>query len=637
MFRFLFFVFFINLVFANDASLLQTPTQKLADKPKDSKIQITAHNGKTYCYTPSFSSKEGYVYLDFCHKAKPARYDVFYRVSWNVNNTWLCMTAPDGVMKGTKSSGYLRLRPCVLNDKNQQWLVKNNKFYTFDSKFEVQDYSWYAFITKNPKEAYTHSLKDMQNWINTLATPPTLSIKTFIGWSFISPMQFSVYYLQNNQSFQDDLIELIYNPENGHIAQYDTSSGSLACIASKQSSSQDWNWVKWVNCNDKISKYKESTYWEFFALVGSSGALRDRNGNFLRLMQYGANWGVPYTAKPSFLEKDSTNSPKSLFLFNEYIERWNRYVNGNLGDSLNFCPSPSNQVQDNIKSTQILKSKRVIRSLPPSFQITEEWLQRFYQIARSNDGSVERIGICGVCLLHSFQILAELEEYHSRQPLSSGGYFFDTAEHRNPFISFRSRYNLLAERLSELIVTNIPLETRQQYNERVMRNFEAMAETMLPHYTWRASAIAENPNDIATLINTMLQAPLGSLWIVNIYTGNRQGGALSGHAMPVLRVEEGIYFIPTNLSTASFETYRQHIARNALARNTSDAFRILTPRGRILVALSNVQLTGAVANPLNISISNNNCTGEGDDRHGNGAMPSALSINQCFGGRCILQ
>ena len=55
-----------------------------------------------------FQAEEGYVYLDSCSKAKPARYDVFYRVSWNVNNTWLCMTAPDGVMKGTKSSGYLR-------------------------------------------------------------------------------------------------------------------------------------------------------------------------------------------------------------------------------------------------------------------------------------------------------------------------------------------------------------------------------------------------------------------------------------------------------------------------------------------------------------------------------------------------
>ncbi|MBE8310287.1 DUF1561 family protein, partial [Leptospira borgpetersenii] len=90
-------------------------------------------------------------------------------------------------------------------------------------------------------------------------------------------------------------------------------------------------------------------------------------------------------------------------------------------------------------------------------------------------------GICGVCLLQTFQMLAELQEYHSQRPLSAGGYFFDTAPNTDPFISFRQRYPLLDNTLTDAINIFGP-----SYNTTWLLTL-AYAITMLPQYEWTLS------------------------------------------------------------------------------------------------------------------------------------------------------
>ena len=69
-------------IFANAA-------QKLADEPRDRPIQVRDHSSdKVYCYDPSFSKGDGYIYLNYCEKSKSARYDVFERISYYINDTW---------------------------------------------------------------------------------------------------------------------------------------------------------------------------------------------------------------------------------------------------------------------------------------------------------------------------------------------------------------------------------------------------------------------------------------------------------------------------------------------------------------------------------------------------------------------
>lgn len=114
----------------------------------------------------------------------------------------------------------------------------------------------------------------------------------------------------------------------------------------------------------------------------------------------------------SYIPKDTANSPISLFLFSKDIKDWENYANANAGANLHFCPAPGRQLH---------KLKRVLRSLPPTFTLTPPWVRRIYQIVNTSDGISQLVGDCGVCLLQSYQIIAELQEYHASTPLQSGG------------------------------------------------------------------------------------------------------------------------------------------------------------------------------------------------------------------------
>ncbi|WP_143428342.1 DUF1561 family protein, partial [Helicobacter sp. 13S00477-4] len=413
--------------------------QKLTDKPIDKSIHIKTHDKGNYCYAPVFTKGEAYIYIDDCSSSyvQSARYDVFQRIAYKINNNWLCLTAPSSVTgidgESTQQWDYVLLRPCAINDANQRWVIKNNAIWTADEKYRIKDYQWYAFISKKSDDYYDHTLdSSMQAWSNTIATPGNISFKTPLSWTFIDPTQWGVYYIQNNKSTLDEVINLYYNPENGHIAQFYPSDGSLYCMTSNHNSKDNWDWVSWNVCSDDIPKNKDNKYWDTSFLIENKGAIRDYQGNILRITKYGTNWGVPYTAKPSYLQKDTSNTPDSLFLFSHDIEKWNRYVDGNLGETLHYCPAPGHKLAQN--------NGRIKRSLPPDFKLNEEWRKRLYAIATSTDTSKETSGICGSCLLQSFQMIAELQEYYSSTPLQSGGYFFDTAPNTNPFISFRQRF-----------------------------------------------------------------------------------------------------------------------------------------------------------------------------------------------------
>ena len=141
----------------------------------------------------------------------------------------------------------------------------------------------------------------------------------------------------------------------------------------------------------------------------------------------------PYTSKPKYI--DATNSHVSNFIFAKEINDWQRYINANIADNLEYCPAPGKANADtkkplkrnkrgleddfikeaNIKplmASNVPSSHKIVRSLPPGFKITEDWIRRFWEISTTTrSGTSPFIGVCGVCLLHSYQIVAELQEY----------------------------------------------------------------------------------------------------------------------------------------------------------------------------------------------------------------------------------
>ncbi|AKH78108.1 hypothetical protein BRAT_14345 [Leptospira interrogans serovar Bratislava] len=597
-------------------SVIQKPT----DPPKDKPIKVIVSGEGKFCYGPDFSGGESYIIIEQCWQmhVMNARYDVFQRISYNINNTWLCITAPEKVIKAEKNWDYVHLRPCTINDPLQRWTIKDNSFWTADGFYRLKNYNWYGYISRNSGDRYNHTLDpSMNDWVNTVATPGNISIQTSIAWNLQTTEGQERYFIRWGGS-DKNTTPLYYNPESGHIAQYDPISGSLYCMYSQVGGNQ-WNWVTWALCSDAAISKDNPAFWNVFFKTEEGGIITDYKGNLLRVTRYGSNWGVAYAAKPDFVKTDTKNSPTSLFVLDKSLLDWTRYTYSNLGKTDQYCPAG--------KHGSIIH-RRIKRTLPPDFQLTEEWIQRLYAIARSTTRQTQHSGICGVCLLQTFQMLAELQEYHSQGPLSAGGYFFDTAPNADPFISFRQRYPLLDNTLSDAINIFGP-----SYNTTWLLTL-AYAITMLPQYEWTLSNTFNTRPEILSYISSLINSPPGSIWLA-ILRWRRPDGTFIGHSVPILRTSQGLVVIPTNVSSSrTLENFRQSLIPS------TDPNHIITNLERPNVTLTRfttIELGGLYQNTFDFLISNNNCTGEGEDRRGTGNYPSSTSVNQCSGdGRCAL-
>ena len=102
-----------------------------------------------------------------------------------------------------------------------------------------------------------------------------------------------------------------------------------------------------------------------------------------------------------------------------------------------------------------------------------------------------------------------------------------------------------------------------------------------------------------------------------------------------MRTNEGIVMIPTNIRALSLDALRRYMQ---VATNTDELRARLTARARgrtsILAGLGLIQVREAPNLPFASALSFSDCVGEGEDRRGNNALPSAATLNQCASGRC---
>ena len=652
---------------------IQVP-QKLADTPKDSVIKVMDGTKRIRCYMPDVSSV--YVVIGTCRTswAKPARYDVFGRIAYKLDDTWFCLSAPESVAKTkTKSRDYLTLKPCVINDTKQQWKVKDDLFYSVDESYFVKDDGDYLYAASvRDSSLYTSKIdKSMSEWLNTIATPVNLSISMSLAWDYATKDGSERYFLYNNGSAKNTT-ELYYNLESGHIAQYDGYK-NINCLYADLNGAQ-WNWAWWGACTDASapSKAKNKAYWGFVRMSETQSLLINHQGAALRVTRTGIHWGKPYVATAEYLPKDNTNSPTSRFVIDTDTQEWLRFISANEGDNLPFCPAPDTQNALNLaqnaisntnstqnavssanqstnsawnsnkmpnsapNSTQNLAQTPNLKLFPPlpqGFSLTEAWINRLLAITSTKDNTDFTQGVCGVCLLQSFQMLAELLE-NPQMPRTSGGYFFDTQAGANPFISFAARNSLLYQTLDDLVewfpsYSAGEVATQQEIFE-FNNNLALMsAVALLPQYDWRIVATSQEANDVARVVSALFNAPQGSAFLLSLRLG--RSGQVGGHAMVALRLQNGVVLVPTNATmtlqefrafVAPMNTYAEFFARFAYFDFSVENLSLISAEGAYMNAFANV-------------VSLNNCTGEGENRRGNRAMPQRAFVNQCANGRCF--
>ena len=621
--------------------------QKLADSPKDSIIKVLDENGQIRCYMPDVRSV--YVVIGTCRTswAKPTRYDVFGRIAYNIEDTWLCLTAPESVVQTKrKDKDYLTLKPCAINDKKQRWKLKDDLFYGLDESYVIKDDGAYLYAANmrdtSLKLSKIHA--SMSEWLSTIARPANLSILTSLAWDYTTSEGRERYFLYNNGSGRNTT-DLYYNLESGHIAQYDGYKG-LNCLYADLGGAQ-WSWAWWGKCTDAKAPSKNRAYWRFIRVSEAESVLLNFQGAALRVTSTGIYWGTPYIVAPKYLLKDNSNSPTSRFIIDKDTQDWLRFIYANIGDNLPSCPAPAQNLQSqnllansqnpnlhNPNPQNLAQSlQNQVPPLPYDFSLNDAWRARLLAIINTNDGSPTSSGVCGVCLLQSFQIIAELLE-NPRVPRVSGGYFYDTQAGTNPFVSFQARNSLLYQTLDDIVswFPNYAQSPNISPNEAFIYNNNLAlmsAIALLPQHNWRITTRAQNPSDIPRVINTIFNSQRGSAFVLLLRL-NFAGGE-GGHAMVALQTTQGVVLVPTNaaMSAEEFNGF------SAPIRNMSEFMQRFSAYNFGIANIALLEVSGTFTSAFIENISLNNCTGFGDGRRGNSALPTSAFVNQCASGRCL--
>ena len=280
-----------------------------------------------------------------------------------------------------------------------------------------------------------------------------------------------------------------------------------------------------------------------------------------------------------------------------------------------------------------------ILQLPIDFNLSA-WVARMLQIiGTTNDEALAtRTGICGTCMLHSYQIIAEFMHYHNSPPLG-GGYFFDAVPNTNPFTSFQNRNPLLYDTLSDIVDyygrTNLIGHT-ETFTNTVEVAF-ASSISMLPQYEWNLIGSASTTREINALLSNIFNvAQPGAMYFTVLMRYVPETRDFRGHAVVTIRASTGFIVIPTNIRGISLNSLRAYTQLATTPQELQERFTMrLTGSPLNLVGLAFIEVREPFNLPFASALSFQDCGGFGEDRRGNAALPRASTLNQCSSGRCI--
>lgn len=310
-------------------------------------------------------------------------------------------------------------------------------------------------------------------------------------------------------------------------------------------------------------------------------------------------------------------------------------------DAVNLNANFNANSNGNLGANSGVNLNKPTLQLPIDFNLSA-WVARLLQIiGTTNDEALAtRTGICGTCMLHSYQIIAEFMHYHNSPPLG-GGYFFDAVPNTNPFTSFQNRNPLLYDTLSDIVDyygrTNLIGHT-EIFTNTVEVAF-ASSISMLPQYEWNLIASASTTREINALLSNIFNvAQPGAMYFTVLMRYVPETRDIRGHAVVTIRAATGFIVIPTNIRGISLNSLRAYTQLATTPQELQERFTMrLTGSPLNLVALAFIEVREPFNLPFASALSFQDCGGFGEDRRGNAALPRASTLNQCSSGRCIIK
>lgn len=308
-------------------------------------------------------------------------------------------------------------------------------------------------------------------------------------------------------------------------------------------------------------------------------------------------------------------------------------------DAVNLNANFNANANGNLGANSGANLNKPTLQLPIDFNLSA-WVARMLQIiGTTNDEALAtRTGICGTCMLHSYQIIAEFMHYHNSPPLG-GGYFFDAVPNTNPFTSFQNRNPLLYDTLSDIVDyygrTNLIGHT-ETFTNTVEVAF-ASSISMLPQYEWNLIASASTTREINALLSNIFNVSQpGAMYFTVLMRYVPETRDFRGHAVVTIRASTGFIVIPTNIRGISLNSLRAYTQLATTPQELQDRFTMrLTGSPLNLVGLAFIEVREPFNLPFASALSFQDCGGFGEDRRGNAALPRASTLNQCSSGRCI--
>lgn len=608
----------IFILFALSLTLFaQSVAQNRANKIQDARLFVKAWDGNVFCLGPKIVGDRTLLAMLPCKDVRTSRYDLYKRLAFRFNDNWLCASLSDDMKKNKKTSDYVELKPCILNDDSQWFNIKDEFSLSAYPKTKITEKNFLVVATNNNFGNKLNIFKEvMKEWLEATPPPVNYALKTPIYFLNQTGNKVDRFYLNKNGASKTPF-NFYYDTFTGKIAVYNPKSASFECLESNLNN-KDFTFIGFKKCNfeDRESKFA----WNFNLFENSF--ILDSKNNLLDVAR-GGDFGKLFIVTKKYYKENLAASKQSngQFFFDSSVYQLRNY------NAKNFTFSASKCGNERI-------FKRDIRSdaLANFNPLLANWKDRLRRITRSTDSSGDFSGLCGICMLQTYEIISLLTHAYVENPdleSSNIGLLFDYADHTSPFISFQRHnpapYNLMQEALE---LWGGELVFGESLYSRGVRAMWALTRGVLPWLEWSLSSISEE-GEIDNQLRRLFSAPLGSLFIglLNLENGR-------AHAVPIIVTNAGIVVIPTNAEDITEEEF------SSLITPSTSLFTLrasLNAHARYnITGLTLIGLVGSRENELGGVLNQYDCTGDGNHRRGNGNFLNPNNANACGFGRCDL-